>query len=366
MSCYYSLSSLSLCSHYILSTLLSFVTPYLLTLTLLLPSFLLRCIFAELRQKSELFRAGTEPEIIELIFRLLGTPQGSLLDQYKTYPDWEKINFTKTYQSRLSAEYSRQFDTFGLSLLERLLDLNPATRITAKEALEHRYFSPDTLPTPSTLPPIDLAPVTGWTQQEKVRKEREEQRKAAELQAHLPPQPVRPPNPPPPPPTAIQGTARPKDARNRDRENNPKLNKFNIIKKPSAAAGGAPPPPPTTSAPPPPPPQDRREEDRPPLDDPNSKRQKIDHYPSSTYAAPPPPPPLGPPPSSHYPPHQYPPSHYPPRSPRSSHHSSSHYPPQSHSHHSDHRPPPPPHSSHHHSNSHNNRDGSRDNNYYRR
>jgi hypothetical protein len=150
MSCYYSLSSLSLCSHYILSTLLSFVTPYLLTLTLLLPSFLLRCIFAELRQKSELFRAGTEPEIIELIFRLLGTPQGSLLDQYKTYPDWEKINFTKTYQSRLSAEYSRQFDTFGLSLLERLLDLNPATRITAKEALEHRYFSPDTLPTPST------------------------------------------------------------------------------------------------------------------------------------------------------------------------------------------------------------------------
>lgn len=79
------------------------------------------------------------------------------------------------------------------------------------------------------LPPIDLAPVTGWTQQEKVRKEREEQRKAAELQAHLPPQPVRPPNPPPPPPTAIQGTARPKDARNRDRENNPKLNKFNII-----------------------------------------------------------------------------------------------------------------------------------------
>lgn len=108
-----------------------------------------RCIFAELKQKSELFRAGTEAEIIDLIFRLLGTPQGSLLEQYKTYPDWEKLNYTKVHPCRLTAEFGRLFDNLGLSLLERLLDLNPSTRITAKDALEHRYFSPDTLLDPS-------------------------------------------------------------------------------------------------------------------------------------------------------------------------------------------------------------------------
>jgi negative regulator of PHO system len=96
-----------------------------------------------------LFCAGTEVEIVELIFRLLGTPQGALLNTYKHYPDWEKINFNKTYTSRLQSEYSRHFDTYGLQLLDRLLDINPQTRVTAKDALDHRYFAPDTVVPPS-------------------------------------------------------------------------------------------------------------------------------------------------------------------------------------------------------------------------
>jgi serine/threonine protein kinase len=111
--------------------------------------FLYRCIFAELKQRSALFCAGTEVEIVELIFRLLGTPQGTLLNTYKHYPDWEKINFNKTYTSRLQSEYSRHFDTYGLQLLDRLLDINPQTRVTAKDALDHRYFAPDTVVHPS-------------------------------------------------------------------------------------------------------------------------------------------------------------------------------------------------------------------------
>lgn len=109
-----------------------------------------RCIFAELKQKQALFCAGTEPEIIELIFRLLGSPQGLLLDLYKSYPDWEKINFNKTYTSRLQNDFGRHFDAMGLSLLGSLLDLDPKARIKASEALEHRYLTPESIPSPSS------------------------------------------------------------------------------------------------------------------------------------------------------------------------------------------------------------------------
>jgi serine/threonine protein kinase len=103
-----------------------------------------------LKQKKALFCAGTEPEIVEVIFRLLGSPQGILLDQYKSFPDWEKISFNKAYASRLQNDFGRHFDVMGISLLERLLDLDPKTRIKASEALEHRYLTPESIPSPSS------------------------------------------------------------------------------------------------------------------------------------------------------------------------------------------------------------------------
>jgi serine/threonine protein kinase len=95
-----------------------------------------------------LFCAGTEQEIIELIFRLLGSPKESLLDSYKSYPDWEKMNFTKQYPSQLNNQFGRHFDHIGIALLDRLLDLDPSTRITAKDALQHLYFAPEKMVEP--------------------------------------------------------------------------------------------------------------------------------------------------------------------------------------------------------------------------
>lgn len=47
-------------------------------------------------------------------------------------------------------------DSLGLDLLDRMLTLNPDSRITAKEALEHQYFKSDPLPCePSEMPKIE-------------------------------------------------------------------------------------------------------------------------------------------------------------------------------------------------------------------
>jgi hypothetical protein len=84
-----------------------------------------------------------------MIYRLLGSPKGSLLEKYSKYPDWEKLAFTKEYNSNLIAEFSKHFDPMALSLLEKLLDLDPQMRLSAKNSLEHRYFSPDLLKQPA-------------------------------------------------------------------------------------------------------------------------------------------------------------------------------------------------------------------------
>ncbi|KAJ1677474.1 cyclin-dependent protein kinase [Spiromyces aspiralis] len=58
----------------------------------------------------------------------------------KWYPNNKGLQ--KWYQAASGHSKSVQ----GYKLLERMLDYNPETRITAKEALEHPYFSEDPIP----------------------------------------------------------------------------------------------------------------------------------------------------------------------------------------------------------------------------
>jgi len=84
--------------------------------------------------------------LLDLVFKLLGTPQGVVLDLYKSYPDWEKLTSTNTtamagYVCRLRQEYDRLFgDSSAMSLLEGLVAVNPSDRLTATQALTQDYF----------------------------------------------------------------------------------------------------------------------------------------------------------------------------------------------------------------------------------
>ncbi|XP_065189214.1 cyclin-dependent kinase 1-like [Sycon ciliatum] len=95
-------------------------------------------IFAELVQKRPIFHGDSEIDQLFRIFRTLGTatddtwPGVTKLPDYKpTFPRWKAQPFSKIVPS---------LKTEGVDLLQRMLQYDPARRISAKQALNHSYF----------------------------------------------------------------------------------------------------------------------------------------------------------------------------------------------------------------------------------
>jgi len=99
------------------------------------------CIFAELVTGHPLFPADSEIDQIYKIFQLLGTPNErnwagvTKLPYYKsTFPNWSENKLTKVPGlNNLCPD--------GYDLLCKMLTYEPGKRISAKAALEHRYFA---------------------------------------------------------------------------------------------------------------------------------------------------------------------------------------------------------------------------------
>lgn len=88
-----------------------------------------------------MFRGESELAQLDLIFQATGTPSPEVLAELRRLPDWDKLGFDKTYLNRMSAKFPHVTDKTFFGLLDRLLDVNPRTRITAKEALNDPYFT---------------------------------------------------------------------------------------------------------------------------------------------------------------------------------------------------------------------------------
>ena len=106
------------------------------------------CIFAELVTGRPLFQGSEEGDQLGKITRLLGSPTAT------TWPWVEQLphaHFLRpgSSASRLRAHLQQTVAAAGgtpleheaLGLLEQMLSLNPATRITASAAVEHAYFT---------------------------------------------------------------------------------------------------------------------------------------------------------------------------------------------------------------------------------
>jgi serine/threonine protein kinase len=97
------------------------------------------CIFAEMLLKKPIFPGDSEIDQLFKIFRQMGTPTEdvwhgctSLPDYKPSFPKWKRQELTKVFENSHPA---------AIDLLEKMLIYEPAQRISAREALNHPYFS---------------------------------------------------------------------------------------------------------------------------------------------------------------------------------------------------------------------------------
>jgi len=89
-----------------------------------------------------------EVQQLRYIFQLCGTPTAKTWPGHQKLPRWNLL--TPTILKRRRVLQRRVRDVFAsvpepaLDLLDRLLTLNPDKRISVHQALNHRFFYPDT------------------------------------------------------------------------------------------------------------------------------------------------------------------------------------------------------------------------------
>ncbi|KAL7578169.1 hypothetical protein ACA910_012606 [Epithemia clementina (nom. ined.)] len=109
------------------------------------------CIFAELIRQDAPLKGEGELDQIDQIFTLLGVPNSDTWPLFDKLPNagllrWkprkkEDIMLPKMFPVNSPLSTKQAFlDANGYNLLERLLTLDPAQRITAQEALDHAYL----------------------------------------------------------------------------------------------------------------------------------------------------------------------------------------------------------------------------------
>ena len=111
------------------------------------------CILAELLigcGRSPVFCGEGDIDQINKIFSVLGTPTEENWPAVVDLPDWGKITFKPHGGMGLRCIVGPRVSDAALDLLQKLLVLDPAKRLSAKEALVHPFFSEAPL---ATYPP---------------------------------------------------------------------------------------------------------------------------------------------------------------------------------------------------------------------
>lgn len=115
------------------------------------------CIIAEMYKSKPIMPGKSDLDQLDLIFSLCGTPTESTMPGWTRLPGCEGIRSFKYYPRRLEREYQPHGES-TVDLIGHLLHLNPHTRLTAQQALDHHYFTTKPLPAlPSELPTYETS-----------------------------------------------------------------------------------------------------------------------------------------------------------------------------------------------------------------
>ncbi|XP_066366304.1 LOW QUALITY PROTEIN: cyclin-dependent kinase D-1-like [Miscanthus floridulus] len=108
------------------------------------------CIFAELLTRRAFLQGSSDIDQLGKIFAALGTPKSSQWPDMVYLPDYVEYQYVAAPPLRTLFPMA---SNDALDLLSKMLTYDPKARISAQQALEHRYFSSLPAPTrPSQLP----------------------------------------------------------------------------------------------------------------------------------------------------------------------------------------------------------------------
>lgn len=128
------------------------------------------CIFAELLLQHALFPGVDDHDQLFIIFQTCGTPSSSNWPNVEKLPLWEKLQPKKVIPKNLREKF-RNCPPLAIELLEKLLEMCPNQRITAKQALEHEWFTK--IPPKSSIQDLPLYQCNELSAKKKRKQERE-------------------------------------------------------------------------------------------------------------------------------------------------------------------------------------------------